>query len=327
MTSLLEELVVKGHVIRNRIVLPPMATELSSEKGEVTDALLRHYKLRARGTGIVIVEHTFISKEGRRSKNQLGIYGDELVPGLKKLAKTIKKEGATAIIQLNHAGAKAPSKVIGRRPVGPSSVLMPGSEDVPEELSADEIDEVVEKFAKAARRAMEAEFDGVEIHAAHGFLLSEFLSPLTNRRTDEYGGSLENRMRLHLKVVDLVRKEVDELVFIRLGVTDYMEGGLTIEEGVKVAMALEKHGVDIIDVSGGLCGSRPPWAVEEGYFLDLSAAVKAKVSVPVIGVGGIKSPIFADRALKEGKADLIAVGRAFLADPDWALKAIEALSV
>ncbi len=327
MTSLLEKLVVKGHVIRNRIVLPPMATELASERGEVTDALLRHYKLRARGTGIVIVEHTFISEEGRRSKNQLGIYSDELISGLKRLARTIKEEGATAIIQLNHAGAKAPSEIIGRRPVGPSSVQVPGSEEISKELSREEIEEIIEKFVNAARRAMEAGFDGVEIHGAHGFLLSEFLSPLTNKRTDEYGGSLENRMRLHLKTVDMVRRQVDDLLFFRLGVTDYMEGGLTLEEGVKVAMTLEKHGVDVIDVSGGLCGSRPPWTAEEGYFLNLSEAVKTKVSVPVIGVGGIKSPVFADKALKEGKANLIAVGRAFLADPDWALKAIEALSV
>jgi len=327
MTSLLEKLVVKGHVIRNRIVLPPMATELASERGEVTNALLRHYKLRARGTGIVIVEHTFISEEGRRSKNQLGIYSDELISGLKRLARTIKEEGATAIIQLNHAGAKAPSEIIGRRPVGPSSVQVPGSEEIPKELSREEIEEIIEKFVNAARRAMEAGFDGVEIHGAHGFLLSEFLSSLTNKRTDEYGGSLENRMRLHLRTVDMVRRQVDDLLFFRLGVTDYMEGGLTLEEGVKVAMTLEKHGVDVIDVSGGLCGSRPPWTAEEGYFLNLSEAVKNKVSVPVIGVGGIKSPVFADKALKEGKADLIAVGRVFLADPDWALKAIEVLSV
>jgi len=327
MKSLLEKLVVKGHVIRNRIVLPPMATELASERGEVTDALLRHYKLRARGAGIVIVEHTFISEEGRRSKNQLGIYSDELISRLKRLARTIKEEGATAIIQLNHAGAKAPSEIIGRRPVGPSSVRVPGSEEIPKELSREEIEEIIEKFVNAAHRAMEAGFDGVEIHGAHGFLLSEFLSPLTNKRTDEYGGSLENRMRLHLRTVDMVRRQVDDLLFFRLGVTDYMEGGLTLEEGVKVAMTLEKHGVDIIDVSGGLCGSRPPWTAEEGYFLNLSEAAKNKVGVPIIGVGGIKSPVFADKALKEGKADLIAVGRVFLADPDWALKAIEVLSV
>jgi len=325
MTSLLDELVVKGHFIRNRIVLPPMATELAGEKGEVTEALLRHYKLRARGTGIVIVEHTFISKEGRRSRRQLGIYSNKLIPGLKKLAETIRREGATAIIQLNHAGAKAPSEIIGSRPVGPSSVLVPGSEEVPKELSREEIDQIVEKYVKAAKRAMEAGFDGVEIHGAHGFLLSEFLSPLTNRRTDEYGGSLENRMRIHLRVVSNIRNEIDGLLFFRLGVSDYMKGGLILEEGVRAAMALEKHGVDVIDVSGGLCGSRPPWAGEEGYFLNLSEAVKAKVSVPVIGVGGIKSPIFADKALRQGKADLIAVGRAFLADPDWALKAIAAL--
>ena len=326
MVSLLNELVVKDHVIRNRIVLPPMATELASEEGKVTDALVKHYKLRSRGTGIVIVEHTFISREGRLSKNQLGIYSDELVSGLKMLAKAIRNEGATAIIQINHAGAKASSEIIGRKPVGPSSVRVPGSEEVPEELSGEEIEWIFEKFAKAANRAMEAGFDGIEIHGAHGFLLSEFLSPLTNMRTDEYGGSLENRMRLHLKVVDRVRRDIDGLLFFRLGAADYMEGGLTLEEGVRVAIALEKHGVDVIDVSGGLCGSRPSWAKGEEYFLNLSEAVRRKVNIPVIGVGGIRSPFFANKSIKEGKADLIAIGRAFLADPDWALKAIEALS-
>ncbi len=325
MAKLLEELVIRGKVVRNRIVLPPMATGLADEEGRVTEALIRHYKLRARGTGTVIVEHSFISKDGRFSTNQLGIHSDNMIPGLKKLAKAIKEEGAVGIIQLNHAGGKSPREVIGRRPLGPSPVRVPGGEEIPQELSLEEIDELVENFVSASKRAMQAGFDGVEIHGAHGFLLSQFLSPLTNVRSDEFGGTLENRMRLHLKIVEKVRKEIDGLLFFRLGVTDYMEGGLSIEEGVEVAAHLERFGVDVIDVSGGLCGSRPPWARGEGYFLNLSQEVKRRVKVPVIGVGGIKSPSFANEAILEGKADLMAVGRAFLADPEWALKAINLL--
>jgi len=168
----------RGRVIRDRIVLPPMATELATEKGEVINALISHHRARdpdRGGTGMVIVEHSYVSDEGKRSKDQLGIHRDELIPGLRKLAKAIKDEGAVAIIQLNHAGAKAPPEIIGKRPVGPSSVPVPGGE-VPRELSVAEIEEIIEKFVEASRRAMEAGFDGIEIHGAHGFLLSQFLS-------------------------------------------------------------------------------------------------------------------------------------------------------
>ena len=303
-----------------------MATELATEKGEVINALISHHRARDpdRGNGMVIVGHSYISDEGKRSKNQLGIHRDEFIPGLRKLAKAIRDEGAVAIIQLNHARAKAPPEIIGKRPVGPSSVPVPGGE-VPRELSVAEIEEMIKKLVEASRRAMEAGFDGVEMHGAHDFLLSQFLSPLTNVRADEYGGKLENRMRLHLRIVSSIRKEVKGLLLFRLGVTDHMERGLTVDEGVKVAMSLEKSGVDIINVSGGLCGSRPPWIIGEGYFLGLSESVRKRVKVPVIGVGGIKSPLFADKTIREGKVDLIAVGRAFLTDPDWALRAIELL--
>ena len=328
MSRLLDKLTVKGFVLRNRIVLPPMATELSSGKGEVTEGLIQHYSRRSRGPGLAIVEHSYVSTEGRRSKNQLGVYDDRLIPGLSSLAEAMKKQGSVATIQINHAGAKSSPDVIETQPVAPSPVPPPGKENVPRGLSVAEIEEITEQFVAAASRVVRAGFDAVEVHGAHGFLLNQFTSPLTNKRTDRYGGSLENRVRFPLEIVSRVRDELGEkvLLLFRLGADDKMEGGLSLIEGVKIAEMLESAGVDIIDISGGHCGSAPDWLKGPGFFLHLSEAVKSAVSVPVIGVGGVTTSEFADLSIRQGKADLVAVGRAFLKDPDWALKAIKDLS-
>jgi 2,4-dienoyl-CoA reductase-like NADH-dependent reductase (Old Yellow Enzyme family) len=305
-----------------------MATELASEKGEVTEGLIQHYSRRSKGPGLAIVEHSYVSAGGRLSKNQLGVYDDSLMPGLSSLAEAMKKQGSVATIQINHAGAKSSPGVIGTQPVAPSPVPLPRGGDVPRELSVSEIEEVVEQFVAAASRVVRAGFDAVEVHGAHGFLLNQFTSPLTNRRTDQYGGSLENRTRFPLDIVRRIRDELGEkvLLLFRLGADDKIEGGLTLLEGVKIAEMLESAGVDIIDISGGHCGSRPDSLDSPGFFLHMSEAVKSAVSVPVIGVGGVTTSEFAELSIRQGKADLIAVGRAYLKDPDWGLKAIKDLS-
>ncbi|RLG83775.1 MAG: NADH:flavin oxidoreductase [Thermoprotei archaeon] len=327
MPTLLDPIEIRGHVIRNRLVLPPMGTGLAGPRGEVTDELIKHYDVRSRCNGLVIVEHSYVSPRGKVTENQLGIWSDDLIPGLARLAKTIKGRGAVAVIQLNHGGGKANPELVGT-PIAPSSVPVPGFEWVPREITREEIDEVVEEFVEAARRAIEAGFDGVEIHGAHGYLLSEFLSPITNKRRDEYGGPLENRMRLPLRIVERVRRVIGsgKLLLYRMGVTDAMEGGFTVEEAEVFAARLVERGVDVIDVSGGLCGAELPGKENvQGYFVPYAERIRRRVKAPVIGVGGVRDPLFANRVIEEGRIDLIAVGRAQLEDAEWACRALEAV--
>jgi len=307
--------------------MPPMASELATRSGEVTDALVTHYRSRCRSVGLVIVEHSYIHPVGRLSEKQLGIYGDESIAGLSKLAKAVHEEGTPIAIQINHAGRRANSRICGAQPVAPSSIPDPESKETPHELTVEEIQSIVRAFGLAASRAIKAGFDAVEIHGAHGFLLNQFCSPLTNTRNDTYGGILENRMRLPLEVASEVLRTVgrDIAVLYRLGADDMLPGGLTLEDSKKIAQALASSGIAIIDVSGGLCGSRPPNLSGQGYFSHLAQAIKQAVKIPVITTGGIKTPQFADEIIKTGIADLVGVGRALAADPDWAARAIETL--
>ena len=194
---------------------------------------------------------------------------------------------------------------------------------IPRELERHEIQHLVRLFGEAARRARKAGFDAVEVHGAHGYLLNQFTSPLTNRRTDEYGGSFEGRIRFPLEIVAEVRKAVgsDFLVLYRLGASDGEGRGVTIGESQTFAQRLVRAGINIVDVSGGLIGDAPEGMTAQGYFLPLAEKIKQAVEAPVIGVGGITDPAFADQAIRQGRVDLVAVGRALLADPDWALSA------
>lgn len=326
MPGLFSPLTIKNFTLRNRIVLPPMANNMAGSDGAVTNTHIEHYVRRARaGVGMVIVEHTYVRWDGRANVRQLGIYDDSLIPGLRALADAVRASGAVVGIQITHAGGKATHATIGAQPVAPSEGLVPGAAEPARALAADEIDAIVEVFAAGARRAMVAGFDFVEIHGAHGYLLNQFLSPLTNRRTDAYGGDLQRRLTLPLRVVAAVRAEVpaNRLLLYRLGVNDYLPGGLTEEEGKQAARALAAAGVDLLDISGGLIGaSTPDWdGISQGYFVPTAAAVRAVVDVPVVVAGGITDPLYADRIIREGLVDLVAIGRAMLANPDWAAEA------
>ncbi|MEM0454071.1 MAG: NADH:flavin oxidoreductase [Sulfolobales archaeon] len=325
---LCDELFVRGMRLRNRLVLPPMASELSGPNGEVTNKLLAHYEVRAGCVGLLIVEHSYISPEGKNSPNQLGIWCDDLITGLSKLAAVIKENDAVAIIQLNHAGGRANPLVCGCKSIAPSSVLVPNGYEIPREMSKDDIERVLKAFKEAARRAVNAGFNGIEIHGAHGFLLNQFLSPITNKRSDEFGGSLEGRMRFPLMVVEEVKKVIaGKLLLYRIGADDMVEGGFTINEAIKFAMRLAELGVDIIDVSGGLCGARPQELQGiQGYFIPLAHRIRKHVEIPVIGVGGITDSCYANKIVKEGIVDLVAVGRAQLANPRWGCEAINNLN-
>ena len=313
MSNLLDPLQIERLVIRNRIVMPPMHTGLATSEGAVTESLIRHYVQRAAKVGLIIIEHSYVLLEGKLSERQLGIHSDDLVSGLERLSSLVHAKATPVVIQINHAGRAANTKITGLTPVGPTH------EDNVKELSHKEIENVVDAFAVAAERAIRAGFDGVEIHGAHGFLLNQFFSPITNRRTDEYGGSLENRMRFPLEVVRRVREIVGgRLLLYRIGSDDLDPKGTQIEDSKKFASLLEKQGVNIIDVSGGLCGSRPQQLEgKQGYFVPQAEEIKKVVNVPVIGVGGIIDIKYANSLISEGRIDLVAVGRRLLKDPNW----------
>lgn len=323
MVRLLDPLTVKGITLRNRIVMPPMQSGRASFQGEVTDRLINFYVRRSQALGLPIVEHAYVSALGKIGPKQLGIYDDCLIPGFEKLASSIHSIGAPAIVQISHAGAVATKKVIGEMPVGPSQ------RDKTRMLEKEELYELAEDYADATDRAIKAGFDGIELHGAHGYLLNQFFTPLLNKRGDEFGGSLENRMRFPLLVVEKVRKHLgkDRLLLYRLGSDDLAPMGTHIEDSIVFALKLQEAGVDVLDVSGGMCGSEPRQLAQvTGYFIPQAYAVKQAVKVPVIGVGGIKDPEFADRLIVEGKVDLVAVGRALLHDNEWPQKAIQSLT-
>jgi len=329
MSYLLEPLSEGPLPLHNRLVMPPMATEKTEDNGEVSQEFLAYYNEKTQGgyIGLVIVEHSYVAPEGKASPRQLSTASDENIKGLKQLAETIRANGSRAVMQINHAGSNTTEEVTGTTPVAPSAVMHPKRKTMPRELSETEIDQIIEAFGSAARRVKEAGFDGVEIHSAHGFLLNQFYSPLTNKRDDHYGGSLENRINLHLAVIEAVREAVGEdyPLLLRLGASDYMEGGVTIDESVPAAHEFEKAGVDILDISGGLSGYSIPGLTDQGFFAPLTEAIKKEVSVPVILTGGITEAQAAEKLLAQGRADLIGVGRAVFKDSKWAQKAVESL--
>ncbi len=318
--SVLDSIKVKGVFFKNRFVMPPMQGDHATVEGGVTEKLITFYEKRAEALGLIIVEHSYVNLHGQLSKRQLGIYDDHLVAGLKELVKRIQPFNTRIVLQLNHAGAKAPSR-LGIESVAPSA------KEKARELRVDEIEMLPYTFGRAAERAMQAGFDGVEIHGAHGFLLNQFYSPITNHRQDEYGGGLDNRIRLPLAVVREVKKKMGtRLLLYRLGSVDLALMGTQIEDSQYFGKALVNAGIDILDVSGGLCGAVPDELKgKEGFFIPQAEAIKAHVDVPVIGVGGVKTPQFADRIIREGQIDFIAVGRSLRKDADWALKAIKYL--
>ncbi|MDD2553604.1 MAG: NADH:flavin oxidoreductase [Desulfotomaculaceae bacterium] len=324
MYRILEPLETAKFKFKNRLIMPPMATQKCEKGGEMNDKIINYYRERAQGAylSLIIIEHSYVDPAGQYRVILTSVSDDEKIPGMKKLAAAIQAEGVSTVMQLNHAGTTASSKITGLDVVGPSAVKsrVALGDDLPRPLTLAEIKTIISRFAEAARRVKAAGFDGVEIHSAHGYLLNQFYSPLSNHRADQYGGSFDNRIRVHLEIIEAVREVVgqDYPVFLRLGACDYMEGGNTIEDGVRAALAFEKAGVDVLDISGGLCSYQHPSNTNSGYFADASAAIKEAVSIPVILTGGIRDMHAAEQLLAENSADLIGVGRAIMKDPDWA---------
>lgn len=330
MLNLIKSLQTDKLTLKNRLVMPPMATAKSKEDGKISSDILDYYNEKSQGgyISLIIIEHSFILQQGKASANQMSVADDSVVEGLKELSSIIHKNGSKTVMQINFAGSAAKSEISGKEVVAPSEVVNPlhGGE-VPRELTKEEIRNIVVAFGEAAIRVKEAGFDGVEIHSAHGYLLNQFFSPLSNKREDEYGGSVYNRIRIHLEVIKAVREAVGKEfpILLRLGASDYKDGGITIEDSKIAAVEFEKAGVDILDISGGFCGYVRPGVKEPGYFSPLTEEIKKVVSIPVILTGGVKEAKEAEQLLAEGKADLIGVARAIYKDSRWAEKAIKGI--
>jgi 2,4-dienoyl-CoA reductase-like NADH-dependent reductase (Old Yellow Enzyme family) len=315
--------------LNNRIVMPPMATNFATAEGYPTDRLIAYYQERAKGgVGYLNTEHTGIIRQGKASANMLMISSDDHIAPLKHLVDAVHAVSGKIVVQINHAGRQTSSAVTGMPIVAPSPLPVTSVAETPRELTIPEIEGIVEAFAAAAERVKKAGADGVELHMAHGYLLCAFLSPFSNRRTDAYGGDLTGRTRCPIEVLRAVRRRVgpDYPIICRLSGDEYVEGGLKIDQTCRIARLLEQNGADALHISACNATSgylnHPPYYVEECVFVPLAEAVKAVVHIPVITVGRIKDPVTADRIIREGKADLVSMGRALIADPHLPAKAL-----
>ena len=318
---------IRHMTVKNRIVMMPMGTNFGEQNGEMSFLHINYYEQRAKGgTGLLIVENASVdSPQGSNGTTQLRIDSDNYIPRLYKLCENVHKHGACIAIQINHAGASAMSSRIGMQPVSASDVPSKEGGEIPRPLTKEEILNIVRKYAEAARRAQICGFDAVEIHAGHSYLISQFLSPIYNKRTDEFGGSAENRTRFAHMILEAVRKQVGPHfpIFLRISADELMEGGNTLEDTLAYLEYLEKE-VDVFDVSCGLNGSIQ-YQIDANYLPDgwrsyMARAVKEKFGKPCIAVGNIRHPQIAEEILAKGDADFIGMGRGLIAEPEWVNK-------
>ena len=315
--------------LKNRLMMAPMGTNSSTWTGVVTDRQVRYHEERARGgVGLICVQFSYVHPSGKSGRYTLGIHDDAMIPGLRRIADAVHAAGARIVIQIAHGGRRCKSVITDTTPLGPSAVPCLGGE-IPRELTLGEIRDVVSWFVQAAHRAREANFDGVMLHMANGYLLNEFLSPYANKRTDEYGGNTERRVRLALEIVQGTRRELgpDFPVLCRLCVDEGIAGGLTLSESQTVARLLAQAGVNAIEAVSGVPESAhligPPMALPRGFRVSAARAIKEGVSIPIIASGRINDPVLAEKILQDGEADFISMGRPLLADPDLPNKAME----
>lgn len=321
-----EKTEINGMTLANRFVRSATWEGMAGDDGSVEQQLIALMaKLARGGVGLIISSHAYISREGQAGLKQLGIYDDSLLPGLGEMTAAVHENGGRIVAQLAHAGLHAAGKLTGQAALAPSAVE--GFSKTPcKAMTEDDIKRVVEAFAAAAVRARTAGFDGIQLHAAHGYLLSQFLSPVYNRRTDAFGGGIENRARVAMMVLKAVRKQVgdDFPVLVKLNCGDFMDKGLTTPEAVTVAGMLVRGGIDAIEVSGGLfinpkmSPSRMGITTEakEAYFQAEAGSIREEVDVPLILVGGNRSIAVASSILADGTADYISMSRPFIREPD-----------
>jgi 2,4-dienoyl-CoA reductase-like NADH-dependent reductase (Old Yellow Enzyme family) len=339
--SLFTPFTIKSVTFRNRILVSPMC-QYSSVNGFPNEWHHTHLGSRAiGGAGAVIVEASGVTPEGRITPDDMGIWSDAHVTAFRPITRFLKAHGAVPGIQLAHAGRKgstyAPWKGDGSlkhedgawTTLAPSAIPFNDHWQVPQAMGEVEIKTTIADFGKAAQRAFEAGFEFVEIHAAHGYLLNQFLSPLSNHRKDEYGGSLENRMRFPLEVTAAVRQAWPENLplAVRISATDWVEGGWTLEESVELAKRFKALGVDLVDCSSGGSSPHAKIPIGPGYQVPFAEKIKKEAGIDTIAVGLITEPAQADAIIREGRADFVALARAFLRDPYWALNAAHTLGV
>lgn len=315
---------LKELLLKNRIVMPPMCMYRAGNDGIVTEWHMLHYGTRAVGqVGLIIVEATGIEPRGRISNRDLGIWEDGHIPGLKKLVEIVHAQGAKVAIQLAHAGRK--SEVQDTTPVAPSALAFNEEYKMPAELSTEEIQEVIAKFSAAARRAVQAGFDAIEIHGAHGYLINQFLSPLTNLRKDEYGGSPENRVRFLDEVLEAIHAVIPERmpVIVRVSAEEYHQDGNGTQDIAAMLKLVKHRGIDLVNVSSGAVIPVVPRAYA-GYQIPFALKIKEMTDLPVLGGGLITEAAQAMQVAKTG-VDLVYLGRELLRNPYWVLQAAHVL--
>ena len=326
MSKLFETTEINGMQLANRFVRSATWEGMAAEDGACTTRLVELMaQLAAGGVGLIITGHAYIRLDGQAGPWQLGIYKDELINNLKEMTHAIHNNGGRIVLQIAHAGFFAKYKLTGQTPIAPSRMERL-AKSPRREMTIEDIQDIVEAFVKAALRAKEADFDGVQLHAAHGYLLSQFLSPFFNKRRDLYGGSVENRARVLLEVLKGIRAAVGHEfpILIKMNSQDFLKGGLTLDESLKVGIMLQQGGIDGIELSGGtivsgkLGPSRSDIKSEEkkAYFKDAAKAFKEKINVPVILVGGIRLFQLAEQFIREEYADYISMSRPFIREPD-----------
>ncbi|GED27470.1 NADPH dehydrogenase [Brevibacillus agri] len=318
----------KGLTLKNRVVMPPMCQySVEAQDGTPTDWHFVHYVSRAvGGTGLIIVEMTDVEPDGRISNYDLGLWSDEQIPAYQRIVSEVHKYGAKIGIQIGHAGRKAEDAEV---PVSASAIAFPGSRyKTPRALTTEEVKAMVVKFQEAARRAVEAGMDTIEIHGAHGYLIHQFHSPLTNVREDEYG---RDKALFGVEVIAAIKEVIpaDMPLIMRVSAVEYVDGGYGLDYSTELCRRYKEAGVDIFHLSSGGegpigSGGRP--GIHPGYQVPLARAIKQALDVPVIAVGNLDDPKLAEAVIGNGDTDLVAVGRGMLRDPYWALHAIHALS-
>ncbi|MEH7345426.1 NADPH dehydrogenase NamA [Bacillus sp. JJ1532] len=324
-TKLFSPFTIKNTTFKNRIVMSPMCMySCPNEDGKVENWHRTHYTSRAVGqVGLIIIEATAVTPQGRISPNDLGIWSDEHIEGLKELTDLMKEHGSATGIQLAHAGRKA---VLEGEIIAPSALAFNEKMKTPKEMSVEDIQDTIEAFKQGAVRAKKAGFDVIEIHGAHGYLINEFLSPLSNKRTDNYGGSAENRYLFLREIIDAINSVWDGPLFVRISANDYHEEGLNVDDYVQMAGWMKEQGVDLIDCSSGAV---VPARIHTypGYQVPFAEKIKKAADLSTGAVGLITSPLHAEEILQNNRADLIFIGRELLRDPFWPRTAAKELGV
>jgi len=321
--KLFEPYTIKDLVLKNRIVMSPMCMySAEPETGLVNNWHLTHYTSRAVGqVGLIIVEVCEVSRQGLGSPGELGIWDDAHIPGLAKLVELCHEHGSKIGVQIGHSGRKA---YVDGPIIAPSPIPFDEKSRIPQEMTREQIGETVEAFRKAAVRARKAGFDVLELHAAHGYLINEFLSPLTNHRTDEYGGSRENRYRFLREIIDAVTEVWEGPLFVRISANEFHPEGTTLDDHVYYALRMKEQGVDLIDCSAG---GVVPAKVDAypGYEVPYAEYIRREAGIPTGAVGLITSPLHAEEIVRNGRADLVFLGRELLRDPYWPYRAAREL--